>query len=145
MALAQWCRAKNLAGNPVITATRLTDDAPLPGDARAALALGAQEPVSFRHVRLVCGDLVLSDARNWYLPARLPPEMNRALADTEQPFGSVIAPLHFTRERIDSLHGAGPGCPAQTILTNRAVIRKPDGEALALVVECYQPALLGGK
>jgi hypothetical protein len=69
--------------------------------------------------------------------------MARALDSTDRPFGAVIAPLHFSRERIDSRRGAAPGCPAQTILTNRAVIRRAEGEALALVVECYQPALLG--
>jgi hypothetical protein len=144
-ALAQWCAARGLAAQPAITARRLAGDLSLPPGARAMLGASAGEPVTFRHVQLVCGALVLSEARNWYIPSRLTPEMNRLLATTDRPFGAVIAPLRFRRERIDSVHGAGPGCPVGTILTNRAMIRKPDGVALALVVECYQPALLGGK
>ncbi len=143
-ALAEWCKTRGLAAQPVITARRLGDTAPLPEGARALLGLGPDEPVAFRHVQLVCGDLVLSDARNWYVPGRLPPEMAHTLDTTDRPFGAVIAPLHFARERLDSRRGPGPGCPAQTILTNRAVIRRAEGEALALVAECYQPALLGG-
>jgi hypothetical protein len=129
----------------VITARRLADALPLPKGARAMLGVGASEPVAFRHVQLVCGDLILSEARNWYVPSRLTPEMNHILATTDRPFGAVIAPLKFRRERIDTVHGTRPGCPTGTILTNRAMIRMPDGAALALVVECYQPALLGGK
>jgi hypothetical protein len=98
--------------------------------------------VVFRHVSLVCGELVLSDARNWYVPGRLPAAMARALAETNKPFGAVIAPLGFHRERLGSRRGPMAGCPADTILTNRAVIRAGNGSALALVLECYQPALL---
>jgi hypothetical protein len=34
--------------------------------------VGATEPLGFRHVRLACGNVVLSDAQNWFVPARLP-------------------------------------------------------------------------
>ena len=92
-ALADWCRTRGLAAEPVITARRLADTAPLPDGARALLGIAPDEPVAFRHVLLVCGNLVLSDARNWYLPRRLTPAMNRTLDSTDRPFGAVIAPL----------------------------------------------------
>ncbi|MFX8883413.1 hypothetical protein ABTM86_19675, partial [Acinetobacter baumannii] len=66
-------------------------------DVRAALGVGPDTPLAYRHVRLVCGDVVLSDARNWYVPARFTAAMNRTLADTDTPFGKVVAPLGFRR------------------------------------------------
>jgi hypothetical protein len=146
-ALAHWCAARGIAGDaeagPVIRAVQVADTPPaLDAEARTLLAVGPNEPLGYRHVRLMCGGQVLSDARNWYVPARLTPAMNHELTSGERPFGAVIAPLHFTRERLDSRHGAGTDCPADTILTNRALIRARGGEALALVVECYQRAVL---
>ncbi len=142
-ALARWCGAQGMAGEPTIRATRVADTVrTIPDEVRNRLGVSASEPLGYRHVRLMCGNRVLSQARNWYVPARLPPALNQALATGEQPFGAVIAPLGFRRERLDSQRGAGAGCPAATILTNRALIRLPNGEPLALVIECYQPGVL---
>ena len=143
LALAQWCRARGLANDPSITARRLAGDSAPSADVREWLQVAAGEPLGYRHVELTCGDMVLSDARNWYVPARLATPMIDELASGDRPFGAVIAPLGFRRERLGSRRGAGPGCPAGTILTNRALIRLRSGEPLAFVVECYQPALLG--
>lgn len=142
-ALTQWCQARGLAEDPLVTARKVARRA---RDADAAtrrlLAVGAREPVGYRHVALACGATVLSLARNWYVPARLPPAMRRQLA-ANRPFGAVIAPLGFRRERLASTRGPAAGCPAATVLTNRALILLPDGEPLALVIECYQPTVLG--
>jgi hypothetical protein len=105
--------------------------------------LGADGPIGYRHVRLSCGDVVLSEAHNWYLPGRLTPAMNAALAASDTPFGKVAAPLHFTRRPLDSRRGRAPACPADTVLSHRALLRLPDGQPLALVVECYTSANLG--
>lgn len=143
-ALTQWCATRHLAAPAVIRAEPAPGEiAPLPTDARALLNVRGEEPLGYRHVRLSCGNTVLSEAHNWFVPARLTPDMNARLNRTDTPFGTVAAPLHFTRERLASQRGAGTGCPATTILTHRALLRLPDGAPLALVVECYTRANLG--
>ena len=142
-ALGQWCAARHLAEPARITARPAYDaDAPPPADLRQLLGATTNDGIGYRHVRLSCGPVVLSEAHNWYLPSRLTLAMNTALTTSDTPFGTVVAPLHFTRQRLDSRRGAAPGCPARTILSHRARLRLPDGRPLALVVECYTPANL---
>lgn len=142
-ALAQWCAARHIASPATIRAVTVAgpDHAATPA-VRTALGVNADEPLAYRHVRLACGDVVLSDAQNWYVPARLTAEMNRTLQTTQTPFGSVVAPLRFRRERGAAQRGAAPDCPAGTILSHSAVLRLPDGRAISAVVECYTPANL---
>jgi len=148
-ALEDWCAARRIAPEARVAATTLADaSAPggAPGAAAAArrrLGAGPGEPLGYRHVRLDCGGTALSEAYNWFVPARLTSDMNRALATTRLPFGKVTAPLGYRRERIESRRGAAEGCPAGTVLSHRALLRLPDGRALALVVECYTAANLG--
>jgi hypothetical protein len=67
--------------------------------------------------------------------------MNQQLATTNIPFGKVVATLNFRRETLAaSPHAAG--CPKDTILAHRALLRLPDGAPLALLIECYLPANL---
>jgi len=93
-------------------------------------------------VRLTCGDAVLSVAHNWYVPARLTPKMNHALETSDTPFGKVVAPLGFRRERLGSQRGRMAECPVGTVLSHRAVLKLADGRAISLVVECYTRANL---
>ncbi len=82
--------------SPAGTARALREqgaDKPLTAEQRARLGLGPDEQVRYRHVRLACGDRVLSEADNWYVPARLTPEMNAALEGSDAPFGRVVRPL----------------------------------------------------
>jgi chorismate-pyruvate lyase len=141
LALTQWCGERKIAPDPRITATLVKGE-----DALAAPdlsdTLGTEDP-GYRHVRLACGDQVLSEAHNWYNPTLLTPEMNHLLATTDTPFGKAVAALNFRREKLASRRGPLPGCPAQTILANRALLRLPDGRVLALVLECYTKANLG--
>lgn len=134
VALEQWCGAKVTAapaGGPDLTATARD---------RALLEAPDSEPLRYRHVRLSCNGEVLSEAHNWYVPARLTDEMNRQLDTTDTPFGRVVAPLGFTRERIA---GKGTeGCPRNTVLRHKAVLRLPDRRPISLVIECYTPANL---
>ncbi|PEQ12809.1 hypothetical protein B2G71_11000 [Novosphingobium sp. PC22D] len=144
-ALEQWCARRGLADPPTIRAVPAAPDAAPPappGDARALLEADAHEALAYRHVELTCGETVLSVAHNWYVPARLTGPMNAALAESEASFGKVAAPLAYRRERLDSIEGAGPGCPAGTVLTHRALLRLPDSRPLALLVECYTEANL---
>lgn len=142
-ALRTWCTAHRLAAPPVIRATPVKDGAQA-APADAAALLGTAE-TGYRHVRLSCGDRVLSEAHNWYVPARLSPAMNATLAQTDTPFGQVAAPLGFRRERLGSTRGAMEGCPPGTILSHRAMLRLPDGRGLAYVVECYTGANLAAR
>ncbi len=142
-ALGQWCAALGLARPPEIRALadRGASVSPSPA-ARESLGVSASEPVAYRHVRLKCGDTVLSVAHNWYIPARLTPGMNKLLETTDTPFGKVIAPLGFRRERLASRRGRMAECPEGTVLSHRAVLRLTDGSAISLVIECYTRANL---
>ena len=143
LSLEKWCATRGFADPAQVTAIPVRDSArPLPADLRAALTATHDEPIAYRHVRLACGGRVLSEAYNWYVPARLPDAMNRMLAATDTPFGKVVGPLHFTRERLSNFRGAAAGCPAGTVLSNVALLRLPDGQPLSAVVECYTPANL---
>ncbi|EHJ62200.1 hypothetical protein [Novosphingobium pentaromativorans] len=142
-ALQDWCTARDIGDPPRITARPvLDDDAPLPSDALDLLQVEDEASLGYRHVRLDCGGVTLSQAHNWFVPARLTPEMNAALRDTDQPFGKVIAPLRFTRERLAAFRGRVEGCPPGTVLSHRAVLHLPGGAPISLVVECYQSAAL---
>ena len=140
-ALTQWCAARGIADPPKIVAVPIVGarqaEAP---DLRARLEVGADGPVGYRHVALRCGDATLSDAHNWYVPGRLTPEMNATLNTTHEPFGRVVAPLGFVRERIEARRGRAPSCPEGTILSHRALLRLPDGRPISMVVECYSAA-----
>ncbi|WEK45903.1 MAG: hypothetical protein P0Y56_12825 [Candidatus Andeanibacterium colombiense] len=133
-ALEGWCGAKvtaSPAGGP---------DLPAAAGDRALLEVPAGEPLRYRHVRLSCNGKILSEAHNWYVPARLGPDMNRQLDTSGTPFGKVVAPLRFTRERAP---GSGmEGCPRGTILRHKALLRLPDGRPISLVIECYTSANL---
>jgi chorismate-pyruvate lyase len=142
-ALSQWCDARRIADPARIRALPVAGErAGLPPGLRDMLQVSADEPLGYRHVRLSCGNTILSEAHNWYVPGRLAAEMNGTLDSTDTPFGRVVAPLGFTRERIDSNRGTVPGCPQATILTHRAILKLPDGRPISLVVECYTPANL---
>ncbi|MFO1254590.1 MAG: hypothetical protein U1E37_02870 [Sphingomonadaceae bacterium] len=143
-ALQLWCDQRGIAPGSAITVEFVSGaDALPPEEIRGTLGVGAGAPLGYRHVRLVCGTAVLSEAHNWYVPARLTPEMNRQLSESQVPFGRVAAALHFTREPLASTRRGDPGCPVGAISTHRALLRLPDGAPLALVVECYTEANLG--
>jgi hypothetical protein len=122
--------------------------------ARADLGVGPGEPIRYRRVDLACGDQVLSNAENWYLPSRLTPAMNRALDETRTPFGVVVGPLQFHRrtlaeaeflfeplpagwEREPPATYDSMASPPPHVLRHRAVLATPDGRPFSLVVESY--------
>lgn len=143
-ALEQWCAVHQLATNPAIHASIVSTRAHNPpDDLHRTLRLDPGLRTGFRHVRLSCGDKVLSVAYNWYVPTRLTAEMNHRLGTSNTPFGKVAAPLRFTRERLGGDRGAAPYCPPGTVLSQRALLRLPDGTPLAYLVECYTAATLG--
>jgi hypothetical protein len=137
-ALEGICRDRRLADPPVVRAERIADQRPATDAERQLLGVGADEPLHYRHVRLVCGTAEMEVAHNWYVPARLATEMNRTLDTTDTPFGRVVAPLGFHRERLELRRGSDPACPAGTVLVQRGILRLPDGRAISLVIECFR-------
>lgn len=98
--LEGWCAAHAMADPPKLRA-ELVRGAPsktATAEQRKRLGIGPGERVVYRNVRLICGSHVLSEADNWYVPARLTPAMNEALETTEAPFGRVVAPLKPERQ-----------------------------------------------
>ncbi len=160
LTLEHWCGVHRLASPPRVVAERVPLDKPLPADQRAVLGIGAAEIVRYRRVRLVCGSVVLSEADNWYVPARLTPEMNERLDTTDVPFGKVVQELHFQRRTLSSrllwrplpdgwemmpnAAGSGTGALAlpQALLEHRAVLTLPDGTPFSEVVETYTSGIL---
>lgn len=142
LALEQWCAAQGFANPAHVEARQQADGASRPATPaiRAALGIGGDEPVRVRHVALACGGRVLSDAWNWYVPARLTPAMNQALDTTRTPFGKVVAPVGLHRLPLPPGSPDPAPCPAGTIHHVTAVLHRDDGAAYSLVSECYTRA-----
>ena len=101
LTLERWCDAHRLAQPARIVARRVRGEAkPIPDDLRARLAIDASEPIGYRHVQLMCGEHVLSEADNWYVPSRLTAEMNQRLDGSDEPFGKVVRALGFQRHTL---------------------------------------------
>jgi len=145
LTLEHWCADHHLAEPPRIVARRLRDtEKPLPDELRAQLALDADEPIAYRHVQLVCGDHVFSEADNWYVPGRLAPEMNRQLATTDEPFGKVVRPLGFQRRTLAAQilwnPAQRPDMP-RDVLRHTAVLYTSAQLPFSAVIETYQNGL----
>jgi chorismate-pyruvate lyase len=97
--LDKWCADHKLASDTKVRARLLRSiDKPVSDEQRQRLQITSGEPVKFRHVELACGDRILSEADNWYVPSRLTPEMNRTLETTDTPFGRAVASLKPFRQ-----------------------------------------------
>jgi hypothetical protein len=161
LTIERWCADHRLADPARIVAERVSDAArPASAEVREALDVKPDEPLGYRRVRLKCGDHVLSEADNWYVPARLTPAMNHVLETTDTPFGKAVAALHFRRHTLSAdllwrplpkswEMGATPApqeAGALTIpdhvLEHRAVLSTPDGEPFSEVVETYTSEVL---
>ena len=78
LTLDQWCATHRLASPPRVVAERVRNaEKPVTAEQRALLGVVPTESVRSRRVRLHCGEHVLSEADNWYVPSRLTPEMNQ--------------------------------------------------------------------
>lgn len=143
LALEEWCASRGMAAPATITALLIPSNAEeTPSEIARTLALKQGETVKLRHVRLSCGNIVLSEAWNWYVPERLSAEMNDVLGRSNVPFGKVIAALNFQRKPLSTIKGPAKNCPPDTISTHRAKLLLPDQRPLALLVECYTAANL---
>ena len=161
LTLERWCGAHDLAAPAKVIAQRVHgQDKPLPVEWRTTMGISTQEPVKYRRVQLMCGAHVLSEADNWYVPARLTAVMNSQLDDSDTPFGKVVQPLHFRRQTLDAkvlwsplrdgweTLGVAPAQPGNKlrippqILQHRAVLYTGDNQPFSLVVETYTDQLL---
>jgi chorismate-pyruvate lyase len=144
--LEAWCAERGLSPEPRLVARRVAaPDKPPSAEQRRRLDVGEAEPVRYRRVRLACGDHVLSEADNWYVPARLTPEMNRALDETDAPFGRVVRPLAPVRRNIGlrALHRTGTPERDTPLFAVDAVLATAAGQPFCEVAETYLGAVLG--
>lgn len=103
LTLDRWCAAHRLAEGSKILAERVTgQDKPADAAVRGVLKVGPDEEVKYRRVRLRCGERVLSEADNWYVPALLTEDMNKQLDSTDISFGRVVQPLSFRRQTLSA-------------------------------------------
>jgi hypothetical protein len=99
LTLQSWCRDHQLAKDPTIVAELVKGVAKAPtAEQRQRLQVTSQATVRYRRVQLRCGDRVLSEAENWYVPDRLTADMNRLLDTAGTPFGKVVQPLEPYRQ-----------------------------------------------
>ena len=147
-------------GAPRIRARKISvvDDARAFESIRHQMGASADAPLIHRRVDLVCGDVVLCRADNWYLPDRLTDEMNAELRSSETPFGVVVRALGFRRrtlsskllfEPLESESGDHPATefdhiapPPEHVLQHRAILQMPDGHPFSMLLETYTKQIL---
>ncbi len=161
LTLERWCASHHLAPEGKIIAKLDRDtQKPVTDAQRHELQVSPDEPVIYRRVRLTCGDKVLSEADNWYVPSRLTVEMNRLLTETETPFGRAVLALDFHRILLSAkliwdvlpagwemqahlpVAGARPLAIPATVLEHRAILLTPSNTPFSEVVESYTGAIL---
>ena len=146
LVLDHWCKIHKMASpSSLIVAERVTDASKVPTpEQRKLLAVGENDVVKYRRVRLKCGDHILSEADNWYVPARLTADMNRQLETSDISFGRAVQALNFRRQTLSSeilLKDGAPEIPP-AVLQHRAVLMLPDGTPFSALVETYTRAVL---
>ncbi|MFA5898210.1 MAG: hypothetical protein WC829_03755 [Hyphomicrobium sp.] len=162
LTLDRWCDVHHLASPARIVAERVDGpEQPPTTEQRQILGVDPDEPVRFRRVRLKCGDHVLSEAENWYVPSRLTRDMNTLLDTTDTAFGRAVKPLNFRRQTLSAkllwsplppdweTHAAIAPEPRDAtlaipheVIEHRAILTLPDGTPFSQVVETYTGEVL---
>jgi uncharacterized membrane protein len=160
--LEAWCGDHHLAPAPQIVADAVAGAPAAPSsDQLQRLEVATAGDVKYRHVRLRCGTHVLSEADNWYVPARLTADMNHTLETTDAPFGRVVAPLQPYRRTFSmtllwlplpdgwergiaggSDGGGGTLAIPAALFEHRAVLYTRDNRPFSEVREVYQRDVL---
>lgn len=161
--LEQWCGEHEMADDPKIVAHRVPGVRKEPSaEQLQRLEVRDASEVRYRRVQLRCGVHVLSEADNWYVPARLTPEMNALLETTDTPFGRAVQPLRPYRRTIAVTmlwtplprgweQQRRPGWESRRrrrlvipkeVFQHRAVLYTEDHRPFSEVVETYQSELL---
>jgi hypothetical protein len=159
--LDQWCADHHMAEDPKIRA-RLVKGAekPISAEQRQRLQVADGEIVKYRRVELACGDHILSEADNWYVPSRLTTEMNILLETTDTPFGRAVQELKPYRQTFAvELHwhslpdgwemspplnqqSAGPLAIPPVLFEHRALLFTADRKPFSEVDEHYTSEIL---
>jgi hypothetical protein len=161
LTLERWCDVHKLASPAIVVAELVRGVEKVPTDeVRQLLNVNATARVRYRRVRLHCGEHVLSEADNWYLPALLTPDINRSLDTTDTAFGRAVQTLHFHRQTLSAKllwsplpEGWEMEVPAPKfspgrlpipyhVIEHRAVLSLPNGTPFSVVVETYTAELL---
>lgn len=143
LVLDRWCEERGLAPAQSVVADKIADDLITPSaEVAQQLAVPTGEQVVLRHVRLRCGRHVLSEARLWYFPSRMPAEIFTALRTTDIAFGRAVGPLNFKRSSLGARAYYTNGHLPSVLFDQRAILTLPDGRALAYVHEDYLPGVL---
>jgi len=161
LTLEAWCRDHRLAKQPAILAEVVRGAAKAPvTEQRQRLEVGPETEIKYRRVRLRCGDRVLLEADNWYVPERLTVEMNRLLDTTATPFGKVVQALEpyrrtfavkllwsplpegWERGSIAAPAGEGPLAIPEALFEHRAVLYTREHKPFSEVDEIYERPLL---
>jgi chorismate-pyruvate lyase len=163
-ALEAWCADHKLALVPAIKARIVPGILkPITKEQRERLRIDEAEPIKYRRVELTCGDHVLSEADNWYVPGRLTADMNGIVETTDTPFGRAVAALRPYRKTfsVTRLWEATPSAPAPgskpaipempaapldipwRLLEHRALVFSSDNVPFAEVCETYTRNVLG--
>lgn len=154
--LESWCAAHRLAEPAKIVARPLAGAGQPPSaEQRKRLQVDEAERVVHRRVQLLCGDKVLSEADNWYVPGRLTAEMNRVLETTDTPFGRAVRDLGFHRQTFAAEllwspvtapaaapAGSGPLAVPQALFAHRALLYTRENVPFSEVHEIYQRDVL---
>ena len=101
LTLEKWCDDHRLAGigdAKIVARSTGIEPKAATAEQRHKLGIGPEVEVKYRHVQLVWGDQILSEADNWYVPSRLTVEMNRVLETTATPFGKAVMDLKPYRQ-----------------------------------------------
>lgn len=159
--LERWCRDHDMAAPPVVVVQRVAATHKAPSAAQLQrLQVSDAAEVRYRRVRLRCGAHVLSEADNWYVPARLTPQMNQLLDTTDIPFGKVVRELMPYRRTLEarllwsplprgwelqrtprpSLRSPPLVIPNE-VMVHTAVLYTSDHQPFSEVVETYQGEL----
>ena len=163
LTLERWCHSHHMdmASPARIVAERVkgADKQPT-AEQLQLLGVSTSDAVRYRRVRLHCGAYILSEAENWYVPARLTNDMNRLLDTTETSFGRAVQALNFRRRTlsakllwlplpegwetgasISNRSGAMLRVP-DAVIEHRAVLTLPDGTPFSEVIETYTRDIL---
>ena len=161
LTLERWCDTHHMVSPAHIIAERVKGaDKQATAEQLQLLAASTSDAVRYRRVRLHCGAYILSEADNWYVPARLTNDMNQLLDTTEASFGRAVQALNFRRRALSAKllwlplpEGWETGAPVpdrspamlqvpDAVLEHRAVLTLPDGTPFSEVVETYTGNIL---
>lgn len=146
--LDEWCNSGEVNAYAQVRIKRVIV-APEPPTLEicSALKLRDVRMCCYRRVQLMRGDVILSEAENWYIPSELSLEMNVQLQQSDVPFGKIVRPLGFTRRTLNVEFLWRPAIRpgeliespdvADSVLRHRALLLKPDSRPFSFVVETY--------